>query len=104
MLVGGRLIATDRVEQCLELNSAKHSSMCLYWSENCPTELEWGTQMCPFPNDFQERGLWYALLPAQQNLENKIFWHCDGFNVKNWDFGSCSFSTVPLCGFNFQAV
>lgn len=60
MLVGGWLIATDRVEQCLELNSAKHSSMCLYWSENCPTEwdkfLNGGHRCAHSPMTFRREG------------------------------------------------
>lgn len=64
----------------------------------------WRGDMSSFPTDLQEGGSRYELLPTQQNVENKIFWHCNGFNVKNWDFGSGRFSTVPLYGFNFQAV
>lgn len=57
MLVGGWLTATDRVGWCLEFYSAKHLSMCLYWSASHPAELGWETQMCVFPIDVQERGL-----------------------------------------------
>lgn len=56
ILVGGWLIAADRIEQCLESNSAKHLSRCFYQGESHPTELEWETQMSSFPFDLQETG------------------------------------------------
>lgn len=56
MLVREWLIATERMGWCLEFYSAKHLSVWLCWSASHTAELEWETQMCAFPMDFQESG------------------------------------------------